>query len=287
MFAGVVEVDDLHRATETVLDHVPDPLGAVAEEDDRTCRGVASFQRLVIEPRTEVPNLAEGRDVGGREWVALGVAVGIARLREDTPELDLTGLGAAVGLFAANSLEFFGPHRDARHVGLKVENVHGTRVALRGASLHPDRGVCCVMLKHARDLAVGNVQAGEALEGPGGLFEGRVHGAGPTHELGNRWGVLLMQAELLIQGASAALRSQVVRATQLDGAEQSQYLSATPGMKLLTGSQLGRRQQLRQFMVKKLLQHLGGVLLGGRPQGGLEPNGVERGFPRDLLASDV
>jgi hypothetical protein len=45
MLAGVVEVDDLHGVFEAIVDEVPDPFRAVADEDRFAgvgCRGCAS-----------------------------------------------------------------------------------------------------------------------------------------------------------------------------------------------------------------------------------------------------
>ena len=138
-----------------------------------------------------------------------------------------------------------------------------------------------------QNLAVGNVQTGEAPKGLGSLFEGRVHGASPAHELGHGRGVLMVQAQLLVQRTTPPLRAEVVGAAQLDGTGQGYDLTTPPGMKLLARPQLHRGQQLWQLVVEELLHNGGGVLLGRRPQHRFEPDGVHGPLAGNLLPGPV
>lgn len=49
MLAGVVEVDDLHGVFEAILCEVPDPFGAVADEDGLAGVGVTALECLGAE----------------------------------------------------------------------------------------------------------------------------------------------------------------------------------------------------------------------------------------------
>lgn len=143
------------------------------------------------------------------------------------------------------------------------------------------------MLNDTGDLAGGNAQACKAVERGRGLIEGGIHGASPAHELCDGRCVLMVQAELFVQGIAAPLGTEIVGVAQTDGACQGDDVAVPPGVELLALSEFRRGQQLGQFVVEKLLHDGGGVLESGGSQQGLEPHRIDRLFASNPLPGNV
>ena len=139
---GVVDVDDFDGAGELFGGQIPDPLGPVAD-DDASRRGVeAAPPRFAIRPLRERGRQRVGGAAGraldrsavaDRPGVAFGEAVGVACFRRPHgDELDLAGLGRAVGLLAAPAFHLGLAHR---HAGAVKPQVH--RPCRAGCGLDP------------------------------------------------------------------------------------------------------------------------------------------------------
>ena len=124
MFAGVVEVDDLGRFGEALVGEVPDPAGAVADDDELPDVVAAAAAGFGLEEVGEVLDRLEGGQVAGRVGVAdrMPVVVG-AGLGEQGGEFGFAGAGAPVGAFAGAAGGFAAAHGDAGAVDGEVEHV--------------------------------------------------------------------------------------------------------------------------------------------------------------------
>jgi hypothetical protein len=125
-------------------------------------------------------------------------------------------------------------------------------------------------------LATGNRQAGKAGERFGSQLEGTVHGSGPTHQLNDGRGILIVQPEGLVQRVTPTLGSAVIRATQADRAEDGADLARLMGVEAFIRLEWRLVQKAGQFVVEKTLQQPGRVAQGGIPQGALDPRQVQR-----------
>ena len=76
------------------------------------------------------------------------------------------------------------------------------------------------------------------------MFKGRLHGAGPTHQLSDRGSVLIVKTELFVERITTALGADIISSAQGNRAAQRADLAFPPGMKLFVGPALGFRQQL-------------------------------------------
>ena len=143
MLLGVVDVDDFDGAGKLLGGQVPDPGGAVAE-DDPAERGVETAPlRLAMDASCEDGRLRVGVAarraldrgvVADRPGVAAGPALGVAPFgRPHGDQLDLAGLGGAIGLLAAAPVDFGGAYRHAGAVQPEVHRGRGRRCGLLGA----------------------------------------------------------------------------------------------------------------------------------------------------------
>ena len=111
MLLGVLDVDDLDGVGKLLVGQVPDPGGAVAEDDLSSGGDEAAPLRLAMGALGEGSRLrvgvAAGRALNGgvvadRPRVTARPALGVAPFgRPRRRQLDLAGLGGAVGLLAA------------------------------------------------------------------------------------------------------------------------------------------------------------------------------------------
>ena len=134
MLLGVVDVDDLDGVGKLLVGQVPDPGGAVAEDDLSGGGGEAAPLRLAMGALGEGGRLrvgvAAGRALNGgvvadRPRVAARPAFGVAPFgRPRRRQLDLAGLGGAVGLLAAAPGDL---GRADRHAGPIQPQVHRGR----------------------------------------------------------------------------------------------------------------------------------------------------------------
>ena len=161
---GVVDINDLDGAGKVLGGQVPDPRGAVADDDALGRRVETAPYCLAIGPLCEGGRLrvgvAAGRAfdrgvVADRPAVPHGAALCVAPFgRPHGGQLDLAGLGRAVGLLAAASFDLGWAHRHAGAVQPQVHRRRGRRGGLLGD----------------RALVVGDVASerlGTALDLPG------------------------------------------------------------------------------------------------------------------------
>jgi len=123
MLLGVVDVDDFDGAGKLLGGQAPDPGGAVAEDDPAGRSVEAAPLRLALDALCEGGRLGVGVAAGraldrgvvaDRPGVAARAALGVASFgRPRGDELDLAGLGGAVGLLAAAPVDFGRAHRHA------------------------------------------------------------------------------------------------------------------------------------------------------------------------------
>jgi hypothetical protein len=96
VFAGVVVVDDLGGLGQDFVGHVPDPPGAVAEEDELAHVVGAAAAGLGVHQGAELLDRVEGVHVAGGVRIAHRVALLELGLGEQAGQLDLAGAGPAV-----------------------------------------------------------------------------------------------------------------------------------------------------------------------------------------------
>ncbi len=109
-------------------------------------------------------------------------------LRKDAAQIDLSGLGLAVGLLAAPPHQFLRHHG---HTGAIGTDIHHGRIApgwLRGPSL-PNLGAAAYPLDHPLNLPRRYIDAAGLLQMPLGFEAGRFVGPFQTNELGQARGV--------------------------------------------------------------------------------------------------
>src|ERR1035438_574448 len=106
-----------------------------------------------------------------------------AVLGEHAPQVNLAGLGRAVGLLAAPPLECFGYHRHASAVRAHIEE-RGIAGAGLGLPLLPSLGVTADPLDDALNLPRRNGNAAGLLQMPLGFQVGRLIGTLQTDQLG-------------------------------------------------------------------------------------------------------
>ncbi len=138
----VVDINDLDGAGKLLGGQVPDPRGAVAEDDALGCGVETAPYCLSIGPLCESGRLrvgvAAGRAfdrgvVADRPEIAHGVALCVAPFgRPHGGQLDLAGLGRTVGLLAAAAFDLGWAHRHAGAVQPQVHRRHGRRGGLLG-----------------------------------------------------------------------------------------------------------------------------------------------------------
>lgn len=204
------------------------------------------------------------------------MALGVAGLSKDASELDLPGFGAAVGLFALDTVEFFRAHGDAGHIRLNVEHLDGDRRCLAVAVVHPGGGLLAKGVDHPLDLATGNGQARKASEGFGGQFKGTVHRASPTHQLRNGGRILIVQAQRLVHGIAPSLGTTIIRTAEADRTKDGGNLTGLIGVEALLRLQWGRVEESGEFMVEKTLEQATHIAQRSIPQGPFDPGQVQR-----------
>src|SRR6516225_12092570 len=74
MLAGVVEIDDLHRAGEVFVGEIPDPLRSVADDDLLFSAAPASLPGFHIKPFAKLLGGLDGTDVSRGVRIANGEA---------------------------------------------------------------------------------------------------------------------------------------------------------------------------------------------------------------------
>src|SRR5260370_32008663 len=88
----MIKIDDLNRARKMLAGDVPDPLGAVAQDDLNEGAAPASVPGFQIEALAELGGSLNGSRVGGGIRIADRVAfLIVCGLRENTPELGFPG----------------------------------------------------------------------------------------------------------------------------------------------------------------------------------------------------
>ncbi len=124
VFAGVEQVDDAGGGGEALVGEVPDPAGAVAEDDELADVFGAAAAGFGLQEVGEHLDRVQGGQVAGRVRIAYRpvVLVGVG-LGEQAGEFGLAGAGPPVGVFAGPSGGFGWCHRDAGAVDGEVEHV--------------------------------------------------------------------------------------------------------------------------------------------------------------------
>jgi len=289
---GMEAVHDLEGAGTVLVGQIPDPRGAVPQ--DHAPLGVvkAAARGLAGDAGGEVRGVVvgvpargpfDGGRVAHRARVAHRRAVLIARLRApDRAELDLAGLGRAVGLLADAPGELRGPHGDAGPVHPQVEG--------RG-----DRGG-----GHRRDdaaLVLGDLAA-ERLGGPldvlgrhldprelpqqlAALLEAdqRPHDADQASDGGRQRGALQAQRVVARADARVAGRTVVVGALQGQGAQhRDEALGPAAGVpgQLTARARPGGTRMVGRVGVEALRDDAGGQAQGVAADGDLHRLEIER-----------
>ena len=72
MLAGMIEIDDLDRAGKVLIGDVPDPVGAIADDDFGWGAVPSAVPGLGIDPKAELFGGFDGADVGGGIGIAHG-----------------------------------------------------------------------------------------------------------------------------------------------------------------------------------------------------------------------
>src|ERR1019366_9389466 len=126
--ARVKEIDNLNRAWEVPVGEIPDPFGAVAENDFLLCAAPALLPRFQVEPLAELLGRFNRTDVGGRSRVADGVACGVAfGLGEHAAQFGLSGVSRLAYDFTLPARRLLFHHGHSRAIHFHIE--HRNRLA--------------------------------------------------------------------------------------------------------------------------------------------------------------
>ena len=154
------------------LGQIPDPFGAVADDDLLLGAAPAAFPGLDVEPLAELLGVLDGAGVGGGIGVANGIAFFVPRgLREHAAELGFARVRRQAVEFAFATRGLFLHHGHAGAVHLDIENGNGLahddgQIELHGAIdllLLLTRDVCADRFGHALHGLGGYLQAGQQL----------------------------------------------------------------------------------------------------------------------------
>ena len=159
-------------------------------------------------------------------------------LRKDATQIDLPGLGLAVGLFAASPDQFLWHHGHARAIGTDIHHGRIASAWLRGPFL-PSLGAAAHPLDHPLNLARRYRDAAGLLQMPLGFEVGRLIGPFQTNELGQSRGVAHLQTQRRIGRIVALVLTGVVIIipAQIEAAEDALHPDRFPS--LATLSRLG------------------------------------------------
>jgi len=99
VLAGVIEIDDLKRARKMQVGKIPDPFGAVADDNFLLRATPAALMGLQVDSFAKLFGVLDGASVGGGIGIADGVARFVPRgLSEYASELDFPGVGQIFSL---------------------------------------------------------------------------------------------------------------------------------------------------------------------------------------------
>jgi hypothetical protein len=121
VLAGMIQVDHLNRAGEMLFGDVPDPFGAIADNNFLFGAAPAAFSCLEVESFAELLRILDSAGVGCGIGIANGKAFLIpGSLREHTAELGFSGMRWQTIEFAFAAGGFLLHHRHTSAVHLRT-----------------------------------------------------------------------------------------------------------------------------------------------------------------------
>src|ERR1035437_7032253 len=177
VFQGMIKIHDLHAVLEVLPAHVFQSRGPVDQQHHLARASHAPPNGLLAQRGPKLVDRLEAGDIGGRIPVAHRMPFLIdAVLGKDTAQVNLTGLGRAIGLLAAPAFQFLRAHGHARPVPAHLQNRCVARARL-GGPLLPSLRVGAHALDDPLNLAGGHLDAAGLFQVSLGFQVGSLVGA--------------------------------------------------------------------------------------------------------------
>src|SRR6266540_4331890 len=199
MLACMIQIHDLNGAGKVVWDQIPDPFGAIPDDDLLLGAARPALPGFHVEPPAELLGRFNGPGVGGGIGIANGETLLVPTgLGEDTSQLGFACMGRLANRLAFPSFRLFLYYRYPGAIHLDVEN--GYRLADYNGQIQLDSSLN-LLLFSACDIAAdplrralhrfgGYLQTGQNLHLLAAVIEGcslthqRVHAAHSWGKLG-------------------------------------------------------------------------------------------------------
>src|SRR6266480_523594 len=125
MLAGVVEIDNLNGVGKMQGHKIPNPFGAVTDDDLLECATPAASAGFRIDSPAKLFRTLDGTGIRGGIGIADGIAFLIPRrLGEDASKFDSPGMGRLAFRLALPTDRLFLHHRNSRPIHLYVQDAN-------------------------------------------------------------------------------------------------------------------------------------------------------------------